>query len=408
MDTLTASELALIDREGERIKNALSHLIDSFPNHAHSITGMSNWLKASKTTCQRIVETINKPVTGLEAIQLLPGPLGLRKYIDLVQETKIRAELTKYALDSIIHFEELILQYARSHSALKQLIISSQQDSGEIQESEKRKVLHEAAVQLSGESVDTLFYTFIHKENDDDISYLQQYVFGYYDDCQLKQNARPMVFPVLASEDDVEVNSINIIDKDRNSTKPLPVFSIIKDFTSESFLKSTQGATAEADKVVIPTYTGKEAASNIGVIKNYSKDQKSPFHGGKNATVAGVSIRNPTKKLYFLFFLERKFAMRSIANIGTYSSATTLKNMVEDDPAALWYDRFYNEADITLLNSEEVGISKKLNYPIADELLETLFSLTGSDIKDFLCYLLEVDYPIWQTHYRIYFQYAVD
>ena len=65
------------------------------------------------------------------------------------------------------------------------------------------------------------------------------------------------------------------------------------------------------------------------------------------------------------------------------------------------------EADL-VLSSHDANFSEKLKYPMANELVDTLFTVTGCDRKEYAAYLVRVDYPIWSTAYRIYFQYAID
>ena len=69
-----------------------------------------------------MVETINKAVDGLEVIESLPGPAGLKGFIDLAQEKSINPKLIEDARSAVQRFENLIYEYSRSHSALKKLV----------------------------------------------------------------------------------------------------------------------------------------------------------------------------------------------------------------------------------------------------------------------------------------------
>lgn len=403
--TLNANDFALIDREGEKIKNALSQLIEAFPFHAQNITGMSHWLDASKTTCQRIVESIQRPSNGIEAINNLPGPSGLKKFLALVQKQKIPSKEIKSTLDAIQHFEELILKYARSHSSLKQLIIDQTafDSNDENTELEVRKSLYTAAAQLTGESIDTNFYAFIHKENEENPKYLSQYIFTYYEGCAFTANSRPLRFPINPTEDEVEVKSISCVSKDHKFEGSAPPFTFIEEFTSQEVIKDIDAMTIGKDFVVFPPHNYPEEVSKIANFKHYPNDLTHPSYGGKMAGLAAVEVRSPCKKLYFLVFLENKLAMQSIANPGIYSSGLHLGYT----PASIWYDRLYSEADVTVFPAQS-NLAKKLNFPKANELVDSFFSLTNSKKEDFYGYLVEVDYPIWSISYRLFFPSSVD
>ena len=66
--TLSRKELSLIGREGERIKNGLANLVEDFPNHAKTITGMSKWLNANKSTCSIPVLTYNQLIHKVHSV----------------------------------------------------------------------------------------------------------------------------------------------------------------------------------------------------------------------------------------------------------------------------------------------------------------------------------------------------
>lgn len=404
---LSRSELALISREGERIKNGLTKVIDSFPNNARTITGMANWLKANKSTCQRMVETINKAVDGLQVIHLLPGPEGINKFLDLAAQNNINKKLIAGAREVVYRFENLIFEYSRSHSALKQLIKSSLQNKEVLPDKlELRKTLYEAAKNITGENIETAFKFFILKENEEDAQYLQQYTLSFHENCKQDKNSRPMMFAANSCEQQLTLDKLEIVSVDSHNNKVLPTFGIVKELTSETVLESVDQALSGDGWVVLPTEHYFENDFNIGVIKNYPFEQRGPFHGGQKASCVSAMIRGATKRLNLICFLHRKYAMRSAANIGIYSTNTKLVNMISS-PDSLWFDRFQDDLDLLLYNTT-VNFNEKLDHPLANHLVDLFFNLTDCDKSDFSCYLVQVDYPIWASQYRMYFQYAVD
>lgn len=406
--TLSRKELSLIGREGERIKNGLANLVEDFPNHAKTITGMSKWLAANKSTCQRMVETINKAVDGLEVIHSLPGPAGLKGFIDLAEEKSINPKLIDDARSVVQRFENLIYEYSRSHSALKKLIQESSSTSTEKAGSKKdnRLALHNSIQNITGESMDHSLFACILKENDKDSKYIQQYTLSYFEGCQSTESSRPVMFPVSPCEGGIELGKPEVISNLEEKGSDLAPASVIKELTSPAILDRADEFSYDDTWVVVPTPSDSKSSLNIGVIKHYPKDQLGPFHGGKKASCIGAHIRYPTKKLYIACFLEKKFAMRSVANAGIYSSGSQLHNMISS-PDALWYDRFHDEAEL-VLSSADADFNEKFDYPIANDLIEQLFSMSQCNRDDYTCFLMRVDYPIWSTAYRIYFQYAVD
>ena len=407
VEKLTSSKLANIDREGELIKSCLTNLVESFPNHAKSITGMSKWLVANKSTCQRMVETLFKTTNGLQVVQLLPGPKGILSFIKLAVKKHINSQLIDEATIAVERFENIIYEYARSHSALKKLIIdSSKKDSGRINKAEQRKALYEAVKNLTGEIIDTEFKLFILKDSTVDNKYLQHYILSYLENCEFRENSRPILFPFFPNEDASTVPSPNIIDKDSKLDKQLPALSFLKEYTSDNVLNNLEDTIFDDSWAVMPTDTNKTNNYDFGIIKNYPMEQLGPFFGGTKASCASTIVRCATKKLNVLCFLERKYAMRSVASVSIYSTHTKQVNLLAN-PESLWFDRFQDDIDLNLYDSD-IDYSDKLQHKKANELVDRFFKLSGCNKEDFSCYLIQVDYPIWSSHYRIYFQYAAD
>ena len=405
--SLSRKELSLIGREGERIKNGLANLVEDFPNHAKTITGMSKWLTANKSTCQRMVETINKAVDGLQAVDSLPGPAGLKGFIDLAEERSINPKLVEEARAVVQRFENLIYEYSRSHSALKKLIDdsnSSKESSGS--KKDNRAAVYQSIKAITGESMEHSFFGCILKENEQDSKYIQQYTLSYFEGCEASETSRPIMVPIAPCEGTIEFDKPDVISHIEEKGSDLAFASIIKELTSPSILDKFEDFTLGDNWLAVPTPKNLGSSLNLGVIKNYPKEQLGPFHGGKKASCIGAHVRYPTKNLYIACFVEKKYAMRSVANAGIYSSGTQLTNMISS-PDALWYDRFHDEADLGL-SGPNADFNEKFDYPMANDLIDQLFSMSKCNRDDYTCFLMRVEYPIWSTAYRIYFQYAVD
>ncbi|AOE49763.1 hypothetical protein [Kangiella sediminilitoris] len=403
--TLSRKELSLIGREGERIKIGLSNLVDAFPNHAKTITGMSKWLGANKSTCQRMVETINKADTGLEVIDSLPGPAGIKGFIKLAESKGSNESLLEEARSVVQRFENLIYDFSRSHSALKKLI----RESSSVKETtnskrDNRAALFESVKKITGETMESSFAAFILKESEQDSNYIQQFTLTYYDSCETSEHSRPLMMPIAPVENKILSGEPDIVSQEQVKGSNLPLFSVIKEFTSSSITENLDKFELDGDVMVIPTKLGRSNL-NFGAIQHYPKLQQSPFHGGKKVSCVGLQTRYPTRIQYIACFLEKTFAMRSVANAGVYAGGSDIAGISSSD--LLWYDRFHDEADLRLSEPYD-DFNEKLDYPLANELVDNLFSMSGCQRDQYTCFLMKVEYPIWSATYRMFFQYAVD
>jgi len=118
-----------------------------------------------------------------------------------------------------------------------------------------------------------------------------------------------------------------------------------------------------------------------------------------------ISIKNPTKKLMMLVFLEKKLDMRSMVNVGCYSGNQKVEEgkLRSDD---MWTERLpeFPELRIVQPNSPD---AQSISGMAIGELSDYLFNFSNLDKKDFACYLLEVDHPIWSSTYRVYFEHSL-
>ncbi len=401
---LKNNEFSLIDQEGEKIKQALTKLVNSFPIQARTITGMSGWLNSSKTTCQRVIESINAN-NGIETIISLPGPSGLKKFLNLTQATNLPVEITD-TNDSIINtFEALIAEYSSSHSALKTILKTDSipQNFDKVAEIDARKKLFEASSSLLNEYIDVNLSIFLQKENDLDSHYLQQSVLSYYRGCRFGENSRPLVVLVNPDIKKPQLDKTNIVSANAQYDT-LPMLSFVKELTSENILKSAQSSPHSSGRLVMNNYLDKSTLSDVAILKHYDKDLISPSHGGKFAGMTGVEIRNPTRRLVHLCFMKKTLAIKSLPEQKVVSVSPGFKPMTEE---SFWFNRLHTEADITILQPH-VDYDQKLNIEGANQVIQTFFSLTKNNPNDYLGYLMKVEFPIWSSAYLMQFPVSVD
>ena len=399
MSQMTEQDLIRLDREGELIKHTFARLLETFPSDAQSITGMSHWLSAGKTTCQRIVEAIIKPTTGIETLQKLPSPSGLENFLQIAAERSARPDLIKVCQQSNEKFAKIITAHAKSHAAFKKELQNKIATGGSsLPQHEKRKKAFETIASLLGEQVSTKVTIAIHRENSENSKFIHQFILDYNGGYVLGKNSRPMQFKNISAEDERDISFQGFIDDHENYDRELPPFCYLSEFSSPEAIEAARKSHSSFNLISYPHPSKTNGRPlDICAFKSYPLDLLNPTHGGTLAGLIGAPIIFPTKKLCFLAFLERQLAVKSIANLGTYSTTH-----VATSPEQLWYDRFYNHAGLTVLHPQ-TNPGDALGYPKLNQLIAAAFKLSGSDPEDFYGYLVDTDYPLWSTVYRMIF-----
>jgi hypothetical protein len=105
-----------------------------------------------------------------------------------------------------------------------------------------------------------------------------------------------------------------------------------------------------------------------------------------------------------LVFLDKAIDMRSTVNVGCYQG-----NQKVDDghlkASDMWTERLPSFPDLKIVNLLSPNISSSSSLNIV-ELTDYQFKFAQLDKQNFVCYMMEINYPIWSSTYRIYFEHS--
>jgi hypothetical protein len=71
----------------------------------------------------------------------------------------------------------------------------------------------------------------------------------------------------------------------------------------------------------------------------------------------------------------------------------------------MWTERLpcFPDLKVINLNSPEISSASELNVV---ELTDYQFNYARLNKQNFVCYMMEIDFPIWSSTYRIYFEHS--
>ena len=403
---LEKKDIVALNRTGESLKHVLRHLIIKFPQSAQSISGMSTWLDYNRSNCQRILNALQKSDNGKEVLCLLPGISGLEEFISKVSHCHAEPQLILEAEKAIQVFNHQIKQYARSHAELKRLLSEPKNVLNANHEivtgQNKRKQHFVSSKQLLDSSVDTLFSCYILTQSSHDQEFLQEVAMISKRGIIRGKEAPPFV---------------------QFYTHPNPEgFTAPEHITAESRIEANKfriGIVDEFSDVNLADAYSSYSTSNSGIVFNELNDGgpfdasflfsnpdelANPLVHQSKCSSTSVSIKNPTQKLVMMVFLEKKLDMRSSVNVGCYSGNQKVEEgkLRADD---MWTERLAQFPELNVLQT-----SSPRAHNIGDlnvgEMCDYLFNFASLDKGDFVCYMMEVDYPIWSSTYRIYFEHC--
>ena len=400
------TDLIHLNRTGEQLKSAIRNLIDQMPRKAHSIAGMAKWLDANKSTCQRMLNVMNKTQDGLDVIQMVPGFEGINQFIECAKVKGIDEVLIQEAKKASKTFKADIAIFGRSHAQLKRRLAAlkeKQQVQYSLSTAEaNRKAHYDASRMMLAESSDLTFAAMIAQPNAKDDDYYQEFAIVSRQGVSVQKQARPFMqyysqddLPFV-SEPNVSLENVQVLEKFD--------LGIVEQFSSVDLKEAYSGYSHTSSSLVFSNMDSSEKPFDATFIFNDPKDAKNPLKGHFKTTTHSISIKIPTKRLVMLVFLHKDFDRRSSVNVGCYpySLQVERESHTYDE---IWNDRFPEFPDLAIINSV-TSLTEMTEVSNADEMIEYLFDYAQVSRDDYVCYMIDVNYPIWSTTYRMYFEYA--
>jgi hypothetical protein len=403
---LAENDLIHLNRTGEQLKSAIRNLIGEMPAQAQSIAGMAKWLNANKSTCQRMLNVMNKPQDGLDVIQLLPGFEGINQFIDCAQAQQIDSLLIQEARKASQSFNNDIQLFGRSHSQLKRKLAElkdPQQVHHSMSEAENNRRAHfQASQQLLGESSDLTFATFIAQPNKRDDKHYHEFAIVSRQQVSIKKQARP--FMQFYSKDALPFSTQPSNNIDTSAMVEQFDLGIVDRFSSIDLREAYSGYSQASASLVFSNMSNSENPFDATFLFNSPQEAENPLNSQFKTTTHSISIKIPAKRLVMLVFLDKRYDIRSTVNVGCYPASTQVER-AKHTYDEIWNDRFPEFPDLKILNSL-TSVSEKTGINKADDMIQYLFDYAQLSQDDFVCYMIDVNYPIWSSTYRIYFEFA--
>jgi len=404
---LEKEDLIALNRTGESLKNVLRHLVQDFPHSAQTITGMSNWLDFNRSNCQRILNGINKSKDGKQVLCYLPGIAGLQDFLIQVSKQSLEKQLILEARSAVEAFDIQIKKYARSHAELKRLLgnkpATNSFEKNMLSAGEKREQHYLASKQLVGSSIDTLFSCYILKESDLNKQFLQEVAMISKQSIVRSKASPPFVQFYTHPHPEGFTAPENITADSRIEAGRFHI-GVIDEYSSEGML-SSYASYSPSNSGIVFNDLASDANFDATFLFSNPDELANPLEHESKCSSTSISIKNPTKKLVMLVFLEKKLDMRSSVNVGCYSGNQKVEEgkLRSDD---MWTERLPEFPELKVLHPDSPGAQVNGSVPIG-EMSDYLFSFANLDKRDFSCYLLEVEHPIWSSTYRIYFEHSI-
>ena len=404
--SLKKEDIVALSRTGENIKNVLRHLIAKFPQAAQSISGMSAWLDYNRSNCQRLLNAVQKSENGRQVLCLLPGISGLEEFIAKVTAQSLDAQLILEAEKAVQVFNQQIRQYARSHAELKRLLTEADgaapESDQELSAENKRKQHFLSSKLLLDSSVDTLFACHVLTENSQDQAFLQEVALVSKRGIVRSKEAPPFVqfYSHPNPEGFTAPEQITSLSRIENNQFRL---GIIEEF-SDPGLADAYSSYSASNSAIVFNDVNDGGPFDASFLFSNPDELANPLVDPSQCSSTSISIKNPTEKLVMMVFLDKKLDMRSSVNVGCYlGNQKVEEGKLRADE--LWTERLAEFPELNVLHASSPR-AKNIDGLAVGEMSDYLFNFARLNKDDFVCYMMEVNYPVWSSTYRIYFEHS--
>ncbi len=423
-DFLSLNDINLIERQGERIKSQLRHFINLLPHKARTMGGLALWIGVSRSTSQRLIQVINPEYSGSDVIAGLPSPQGFNQFLTAIESKPDNQEMMQ-ALESAANtLHKLLTLFNCTHNQLKQRLKQhdyEQNANSKGLEEASAKSIYQMNCEIHQESIELSLGIDCVKVNSDDPQYLSEVVIANRRGVKLNENARPFVQSFVGNDKNYTINKPVVV-----TSSQIPGFDIkshpqflLADFSTpqieELFIgHGKQGNCQIFDMArslsssINNTQTPNEEADTSKAITLGHYDATSefnPLQTSKSVLIHGMECRYPTKRLLLISLLEKQLAIRSIAKTGNYSSNATAQE-AGYLPEEIWNDRLTVKTTLESFDPWRTKLNQSFGVSGIDEMVENALHLNQLSRQECVGYYLLVDYPIWLTTHRIYFEFA--
>ena len=397
---LSDQELQHLEQLGQEINTSLTQIFNAFPNEARTIRGLSQFLDYNGSNCQRILKALSIKHDGLGVITALPGIAALEEFGNK-SKNYLDSGVSEQFIHLVVEFAHTLKEAGKSHAKLKSLLQPKNVTPGKNSSSKfnQRENLYLAAKDLLGASIDHIFCGHILTVNSYEDEYLHEIAMISKQGIHRNTHALPCLLH-YSHPHPSQFNGPELITE--NTRLNNQYFSIgIVDEHSTSLLNQAYNRFSPSNLgLIFDDLNNHGQPFDATFLMSNPDELVNPLMNRSQCSSTFLTVKSPTKKLTMMVFLERKIDMRSSVSVGCYLSNEKVEDKRLRD-ADISHEQMSNTPEVKIINLNSLPDSSK-----DKTLANYMFKYANLDSQDFICYLIEMDYPIWSSTYRIYFDHV--
>ncbi len=381
---------------------------------------MARWLQVSRPICHRTVAAARAAGGGIAALREAPGVRGLAGFLAAARNRGIDTERIESAEAAVSAYSSLLERHGGRKKMLAifdsaptrpATVTATMPAAAKPGQSDARILAFEGARGITEREYGVELATFIYGPSTR---------FKGAFDCttalgliDIRRNAGAVpICPVTSSDTELLLGRSEspLASLRRPEGESRRNIGLIREFCSDP-----------APRIVIRRQEGRAP-----VLVEPNDEQRGPFDVVLGAMYQGnphpaadeprtqfcqLLSDGPSRRLIMVVYLHRSLAATAVASSGVFAKNPV--GVVEFDPTGTprvilprdrWYDKLPGSPSIEYLG---LGTSRLHGspYPRLAPLAEHLFELGGWNSEQFVGYRMAVEYPMWNTHHLMWFDF---
>lgn len=422
---MTAGQIEVARRVGERLQSEFRALIRSFPLEARTIAEMSQWLGVTRPVCQRLLRGVRHRGDAIGALSFFPGVKGLRQVIQAARGRTCDEALLAVAGAAVDQYAALIDEHGGSQARLLSALetVGAQPPDGlgtgipPSDLSQARKNAFENLRLITGREFQTHLAVFFYRPCPDDPTKMDCVTAMGMIGIHRSEGSLP-ICPThtfsYGSPEELEEANIHLESfADEPAASGAPI-AVLEEFCTKP----------------LPVVVARQINGSLPVLIDPDRASKDPFDVVLGSRFKGVvhpahdepRIQNcslvsdgPARNLLMSVHMHRSMAQASIPSPACYSVGSRGPVAAPDTgqhgvaPSNLvthrWFDRLPDRPRLEHLGFGFEQTSSPA-YPRMTELISHLCQSQGWSPDEFVGYRCQVPYPVWGVQYLISFDFG--
>lgn len=408
-EALTATEAARVSRLSVRLLGELHRVCRSIPPEQRGGSALSRLLGVDRSTCQRLIATVESGGEGAEALLSLPGPEACLAFVEACGRIDAAREGLEGAVAACEEYRAIVRELGRSKAGLARRLRSSQRGSpghaaargplSPIEHARARERHFAASAEIAGRWSDLHSYVWCYRPAPDSPRRVQQ-ISG---SMLVGHESRIEALPLMLGSGFGKGNEGGQRLFTGLTGTPIGEYAnhlLLHEFSTSPLPSITARQRADMVEYILSTdQTARGKPTDIALAHRAIISLAHPADDDPPIIEVWYMSSYPARQLVMDVYLHRELARECLPSASTHSLSTHFVTVDNRSTTELPH-----RPPLRILPRGPAD-ADSIHAPRQSEFVRSLLDGAGWSADDLVGYRIEIDYPVWRVGHVIAFRF---